>query len=187
MISQEDGSKLLKLVRESVSLYFENKTPEDSYLKEKFSKKQGCFVTITKKKRLRGCIGFPEPIIPLYKAIIQAARSAAFEDSRFQPLQKEELNEIEFEISILTIPELIKVKNPEMYLKKIKIGEDGLIIRGISSGLLLPQVFTEYKCDSKKALEMTCNKAGLPQDAWQDLNNKIYRFQAQIFSESKNL
>lgn len=182
MISQEDGKRLLKLARETVSSHFNNKEIEDIYLKGKYNKDQGCFVTL-KKDGLRGCIGFPEPVMPLYKAIKEAALHAAFSDPRFIPLRKEELKEVKFEISILTVPQLIKVNKPEDYLKKIKVGEDGLIIRNHCSGLLLPQVFTEYDCDAEKALEMTCHKAGLASDAWKDLNNKIYKFQAQIFGE----
>jgi len=182
MISR-DGLKLLKLARDSVSLYFEKKTVNDEELKKKFNKKQGCFVTINKDNQLRGCIGFPEPVYPLYKAVKEAAVAAAFSDPRFIPLEKNELKEIKFELSILTVPELIKVNKPEDYFNKIKIGEDGLIIRNRSSGLLLPQVFTEYNCDVKKALQMLCRKAGLTLDAWKDLSNRIYKFQAQIFSE----
>lgn len=97
---------------------------------------------------------------------------------------KSEFGKIDMEISVLTVPELIKVKNAADYLKKIRIGEDGLIIRGeLGSGLLLPQVFADYGCDAEKALEMTCQKAGLRNDDWNDLSNKVYRFQAQIFKE----
>jgi len=142
------------------------------------------FVTLNIDGELRGCIGFPEPVLPLYEAVIESARSAAFSDPRFMPLSKEEFDKVHIELSVLTVPELIKVKKSEDYLNKIKIGSDGLIIRGeYGSGLLLPQVFTEYKCNPKKALEMTCQKAGLSSDAWKDLKNKIFKFQAHIFEE----
>ena len=72
--------------------------------------KQGCFVTLKIDEKLRGCIGFPEPVFPLYKSIIESAKSAAFSDPRFLPLKKEELDEVEIEVSVLTKPELIKVK-----------------------------------------------------------------------------
>ena len=184
MVAQEDGKRLLKLARDSVSLYFNNKKAEDIYLKEKYNKKRGCFVTLKKNEELRGCIGFPYPIKPLYGAIIESALEAAFSDSRFFPLKKEELDHIKFEISILTVPELIEVKKPEEYLKKIKIGKDGLIIKSsYGSGLLLPQVFIEYGCNAEQALHMTCQKANLSSDAWKDLNNNIYKFRAEIFSE----
>lgn len=183
MINQEDKTSLLKLARDSIETYFSKKEPAIEKTK-KFSKKQGVFVTLKKNGRLRGCIGYPQPYFPLYTAIINAARAAAFEDSRFNPVTKDELKEIKIEISVLTVPELIEVKKPEECLKKIKIGEDGLIIRGIfRSGLLLPQVFVEYKASPKQALEMLCEKAGLNHDAWENLDNKIYKFQAEIFHE----
>jgi len=183
MISQEDRASLIKLARDSIETYFSRKEPNISRVK-KFSEKQGVFVTLKKKEMLRGCIGYPEPYLPLNQAIINAARAAAFEDSRFPPVQKDELKEIKIEISVLTVPELIVAKKPEDYLKKIKIGEDGLIIRGhFRSGLLLPQVFVEYKADAKMALRMLCDKAGLNYDAWLDSDNRIYKFQAEIFHE----
>jgi len=180
---EEEKSSLLKLARDSITSYFTKKEIDISKVK-KFSKKQGVFVTLTKNNELRGCIGFPEPYLPLYKAVIQAAKSAAFSDPRFMPLQEKELNEIKIEISVLSVPKLIEVKKPKEYLKKIKIGEDGLIIRSdYGSGLLLPQVFVEYNCDVKQALEMLCQKAGLPSEAWKNLDNKIYKFQAEILKE----
>lgn len=186
MLSLEQGKKLIKLARDSISSAFSNKKIHIEKYENEFPEKQGVFVTLHKDKELRGCIGFPEPMFPLYKAIFKAARAAAFEDPRFPAVESEELKNIEIEISVLTVPKLIKVKTPEEYLQNISIGDDGLIIRETYfSGLLLPQVFTEWNCDAKKALEMTCEKAGLDRNAWQDLSNKIYKFQAQIFAETK--
>jgi len=183
MIKPSDGKLLIKLARKSISSYFLQKEPNIITLKH-FSERQGVFVTLYKNEQLRGCIGFPEPVFPLYEAIIKSARSAAFEDSRFPPLQKEELKDIRIEISVLSVPILIEVKKPDDYLKKIKIGEDGLIIRSsLGSGLLLPQVATEYKWGVEEFLRHLCEKAWLKQDAWKDTNNRIYKFQAQIFKE----
>ncbi len=185
MISLQDAEKIIKLARDAISSVFEAKQVEVSKeLMEKFSKPQGVFVTITIDKQLRGCIGFVEPVFPLYDAIVKAAKSAAFEDPRFPRLQKQEFKNIEVEISVLTVPQLIKVVKPDDYIKRINIGKDGLIIRSsFGSGLLLPQVFNRYDCNPKQALQMTCHKAGLDEDAWRDLKNKIYKFQAQIFKE----
>lgn len=185
MIALKDAKALIKLARDAISSVFESKQVEaENKLMDRFSKPQGIFVTITIDKQLRGCIGFVEPVFPLFEAVIRAARAAAFEDPRFPRLQKEEFKNIEVEISVLTEPELIEVDKPDGYLKKINIGKDGLIIRSrFGSGLLLPQVFTRYKCSVKQALEMTCHKAGLDEDAWKDLNSKVFKFQAQIFKE----
>ena len=183
MTKPSDGKLFIKLARESISSYFLQKEPDISTVKQ-FSDKQGVFVTLYKNEQLRGCIGFPEPVFPLFEAIIKASKSAAFEDPRFPPLQKEELKHIKIEISVLTVPTLIKVKKPEDYLKEIKIGKDGLIIRSThGSGLLLPQVATEYKWGVEEFLRHLCEKAWLKQDAWKDTNNQIYKFQAQIFKE----
>lgn len=183
MLTKDQGEKLLKLARESINNYFDGKKTDISKYSE-FSEKQGVFVTLTINGQLRGCIGYPEPIMELNKAIVDAARSAALNDPRFPPLEKHEFGKIKIEISVLTVPQEIKVSKPEDYFREIKIGEDGLIIRGdYGSGLLLPQVFTEYDCDVEKALQMTCQKAGMNVNEWRNLDNKIYKFQAEIFSE----
>jgi AmmeMemoRadiSam system protein A len=179
----EDKKALLVLARESIRTYFLDDEPDVSDVKH-LDKKQGVFVTLTENKELRGCIGFPQAIMPLYKAIIEAARSAAFADPRFPILIEEELPDIEIEISVLTEPELIKVESPEQYLKEIKLGEDGLILRSIyGSGLLLPQVATEHGMTTSQFLNALSQKAGLTFDAWKDLKNQIFKFQAEVFSE----
>ncbi len=185
VLNQQEGKELIKLARDSINAYFSDSDLKiDEGIKKRFSTKQGVFVTLNLNNNLRGCIGFPEPSLPLYDAISKAAQSAAFEDPRFTPLGKEEFKDVKIEMSVLSVPELIEVKDSKEYLDKIKIGEDGLIIRSeFGSGLLLPQVFTEYNCDVVKALEMTCQKANLGSDAWKDIKNKLYKFQAQIFEE----
>jgi uncharacterized protein (TIGR00296 family) len=181
MFTLEQGKKLVELARHAIETHFERKTLSLESYKE-FSEKQGVFVTLKKHGELKGCIGFTEPIMVLYQAVVRAARAAAFEDTRFKPLKKEEFNEIEIEISVLTKPELIRVSRPEEYFKKIVVGRDGLIIKaGVYSGLLLPQVPLEYNWDVEKYLRQLCMKAGVPMDAWK--NYPIHKFQAQIFAE----
>lgn len=184
MITKEEGKELLRLARQTVKNYFSSSRVEIK--KTRFNERQGVFVTInTVDGELRGCIGYPYPILPLGEAVQRAAISAAFEDTRFPSLTKEELNKVIFEISVLTKPELIEVKDPKDYLKKIKIDEDGLIVEcGFNSGLLLPQVATEYNFGVVEFLENTCYKAGLTPDMWMDKKTKIYKFQAQIFKEN---
>ncbi len=186
MITQKDGKELLKLTRQTVKDYFINS--ELKIRKTRFKEKQGVFVTIQNiNGELRGCIGYPYPTLPLGEAVQRAAISAAFEDPRFPSLTKEELDQIIFEISVLTKPELMQVKNPKEYLRRIKIGEDGLIVEcGFNSGLLLPQVATEHDLNIEEFLEHTCYKAGLPPDMWMDERAKIYKFQAEIFREDKS-
>ncbi len=183
MISLEAGKILVKFSRYVIETYFSGKTinfPEA----DKFTDKRGVFVTLSLYDKLRGCIGFPQPIYPLNRAILEAARASAFKDPRFPPITENEFTDITIEVSVLTKPKLIEVEEPKEYLDKIKIGKHGLIIKAdYHSGLLLPQVFIDYNSTPKEALEMTCQKAGLPKEAWKDKDTEIYSFSAQIFKE----
>jgi uncharacterized protein (TIGR00296 family) len=186
MLSEEDGKELVKLARKTVEDYF--KTKKFFLRKTDFREKKGVFVSIHSfpDHELRGCIGYPYPTLQLGEALQRAAISAAFEDPRFNSLSEEELNKVVFEVSVLTRPELIEVKNPKEYLKKIQIGKDGLMIEhGFNKGLLLPQVPLQFepKWDVETFLEQTCMKAGLLPDMWLDLETRVYKFQAQIFKE----
>ncbi|MFH2021263.1 MAG: TIGR00296 family protein [archaeon] len=184
MIQLSDGKTLVKSAREAILTYFSGKNLKIDI--DKFSELQGVFVTLTKYKRLRGCIGFPEPVYALKRGIIEAARAAAFEDPRFPAITQSEFDDVCVEVSVLTKPDLMIVGRPEEYLDKIEIGKHGLIIRDTyHSGLLLPQVFTDYNSTPKEALEMTCEKAGLSKDAWKNKGTKIYSFSAQIFKEEE--
>ena len=183
MISLEDGKILVKLTRLSIETYFSGRVI-NLHESDKFTEKRGVFVTLNKFGHLRGCIGFPEPIHELNRAIIEAARAAAFDDPRFPEVTAKEFEDISIELTVLTKPELLEVEKPEEYLDKISLGKHGLIIRSIlGSGLLLPQVFIEYDSTPKEALEMTCQKAGLDANAWRNLQNKIFIFSGQIFEE----
>ncbi len=174
--SKEDGKKLLKLARESIEEEFTKNKPELPEGKQ-FKQARGVFVTLTCKNKLRGCIGFPYPNHPINQAVYLAAKSAAFSDPRFPAVKEEELEKLEIEISILTMPQ-------ECEAKDVEVGKDGLICNYLGyQGLLLPQVATENKFDRIRFLECLCNKAGLPNNSWQNKNFKLYMFQCQIFKE----
>ena len=187
MLSVEQGQKLIKLARESITISFSGENLEpDSKIVSEFSENQGVFVTLHEDGKLRGCIGFPMPSLPLYEAVISAAKSAAFQDPRFSPIKEKELGKIDLEISVLTVPEEIKEKEFKKLNDIIKIGRDGLIIKyGYASGLLLPQVATEYSWTVNEFLMHTCNKAGLDPFAWKQEDVRLFKFQAQVFHENK--
>ena len=150
--------------------------PEFKITSERLKELRGAFVTINKKGSLRGCIGHIKGVKPLYKSVEEMAAAAAFQDPRFPPVTKNELKDLDIEISVLTPFEQITDVN------KIEVGKHGLYIeRGFYSGLLLPQVATEYGWDRDTFLEHTCRKAGLPTDAWKDKDTRIYIFSADIF------
>ena len=184
MISEENGQYLVEVAKNAISTYLETGRrpfiPEDC--PEELKEELGVFVTLNKKHRLRGCIGYPEPVKSLIESTIDVAIAAAFDDPRFPELKKEEYNDLEFEVTVLTQPELIEIAHPDQYLKEIEIGRDGLIIqKGYAKGLLLPQVAPENGFSVEEFLDHTCMKAGISADSWMDESCDVYKFQGQIF------
>jgi uncharacterized protein (TIGR00296 family) len=189
-LTLEEGRFLVKLARKAVEEYLQNRkiisVPED--VSSKLIEHCGVFVTLNSfyqgKKELRGCIGFPYPTTPLARAVIESAIESATQDPRFPPVSPSELDHIVFEVSVLTPPQLVKVEKPTDYPRKIKVGQDGLIVeRGYYKGLLLPQVPIEWNWEEEEFLCQCCMKAGLSPDCWLLEGTKIYKFQAIIFEE----
>jgi len=191
-LSLGEGKFLVELARKAVEEYLKSRkkisAPEN--ISEKLLQPCGVFVTINSimdgEKELRGCIGYPYPTTPLVEAVIESAISSATQDPRFYPLSLSELDDVVFEVSVLTPPQLIEVEKLSEYPSKIKVGKDGLIVeRGIFKGLLLPQVPVEWKWDEEEFLCQCCIKAGLPPDNWLLEGTRIHKFQAIIFEEEK--
>ena len=185
-LSDSDGVFLVKTARKAVTEFLSNgnKIKLESDIEEKFSFNSGVFVTLNNSDGLRGCIGFPMPEKKLSHAIVDGAIAAATEDPRFPSVKTNELNDIVFEVTVLTPPVEIDVSDPMEYLEKIKVGRDGLIIRhSFSSGLLLPQVPVEYGWNVEEFLQHTCEKAGLARDTWKNESVKIEKFEGIIFKE----
>ena len=190
-LSQKEGAFLVELARKAVENYLKTgkalEVPKD--VSEKLLRRCGVFVTINSvvkgEKELRGCIGFPYPTLPLAQAVMDSAINAATQDPRFPPLSLKELDDVVFEVSVLTPPKLIEVRNPRDYCTKITVGEDGLIVeRGLYKGLLLPQVPVEWGWDAQEFLCQCCNKAGLLSDYWLRQGTKIYKFSCVIAQET---
>ena len=155
-------------------------------LPEGFSDKKGVFVTVSRYPSgdLRGCIGYPEPVLSLGDALMMSA-IAACHDPRFEDLTFPETNECTFEVTVLTVPKPVEYSSAGELLSKIVIGRDGLIItRGGRRGLLLPQVPAEFGWDAKEFLMHLSLKAGLDQDAWAAPDASIEAFRVEIFSET---
>lgn len=187
-MKSRDGRKALEIARKTINLWVlkREKFVPVKYPRS-FDEKAGVFTTIytNPKLELRGCIGYPEPFMPLIRSLINSAIHAT-EDPRFSKLTGEELGKVVVEVSILTRPERITAESPNELLRQIKIGRHGLIVRKWQlSGLLLPQVATEHDMDAKTFLEHACMKACLPTDSWKDPATSVFRFEAHIFSEKK--
>jgi uncharacterized protein (TIGR00296 family) len=185
LLTTDEGEKSLRLARGVIEHIIAKKPKSVLALTPVFSDKRGVFVTLNKSGELRGCIGFPYPVMPLGDAIAEAAVAAATGDPRFPPVHKDELSDIRLEVTILTVPVPI-AGEPEKRFEKIEIGRHGLIARSRGmSGLLLPQVAKEYGWDSATFLDHTCNKAGLPGRCWTQANTEILTFEGQIFTEQR--
>jgi len=183
-ISLKDGKIAVRLARDAIERYIKEGTIIEPIKKPPFDKKMGVFVTINKNGDLRGCIGYPYPIKELGDAIVDSAISAATQDPRFPPVRADELDQINLEVTILSEPQRLNVKDRKDLPKMIKIGQDGLIVKkGFYQGLLLPQVPIEWEWDPEEFLCQTCFKAGLPPDCWLDKDTEIYKFEGQIFEE----
>lgn len=142
--------------------------------------RRGLFVTLRHQGDLRGCIGYVEPKLPLYRAAEEIARKAAFEDPRFPPLRRDEASEVEIEISVLSPLEEVRD------IAEIEVGKHGLVIEaGTLRGLLLPHVATEYHWNREEFLSHVALKAGLPPESWKQREIRMYTFTTNTFSESE--
>ncbi len=181
ILDEKEQRKLLGLARQTIDLYLrEEKRPKANYREPRLTRHAGAFVTLHEQGRLRGCIGYIEPVKPLYEAIIDMAINAATRDHRFPRVQHKELDGIEIEISVLSPKK--KINDPE---QEIKLGEHGVIIeKDGRGGVFLPQVATETGWDLERFMAELCSqKAGLAADAWKKGGCDIYVFTAQVFHE----
>lgn len=187
-MKSSDGRKALEIARRAINLWV---LRGDRYVPveypKSFDEKSGVFATIHTYPghELRGCIGYPEPFMPLIRSLVNSAVQAT-RDPRFEPLTRDELGRVTVEVSILTRPERLRPESPGDCPKLIETGRHGLIVRKWRlSGLLLPQVATEHGMDARTFLEHTCLKASLPRDAWLDPATSVYTFESHVFSEKR--
>ena len=175
ILSPHQQTELLEYARATIAARFGHPKPEPPQ-DPVFDKKYGLFVSLHLEGNLRGCIGYIEGFAPLHDSVREMALAAAFRDPRFPALKANELELIEIEISVLG--DLIPISNAD----DIQIGRDGLFIEHPQgSGLLLPQVATEWNWSSQEFLKQVCRKAGLAASAWSDESAVLYRFEAEVF------
>lgn len=183
--SNAEGEIATRLAREAIEAFVAQRAMRSLDIPSSFDGKAGAFVTLNlhPSGELRGCIGYPEPLFPLLKALVKSAEGAA-RDPRFPPLALEELDGIVVEVSLLTPPQAIEVRKAKDLPRQVQVGVDGLIVaQGPYRGLLLPQVAVEYGWTPEEFLSETCVKAGLLPDAWLDASTRLKKFQSEIFAE----
>jgi AmmeMemoRadiSam system protein A len=178
--SPQEKRELLILARDTIISYLSDGTrPYPDNPNPAFLPERGVFVTLHRQGELRGCIGYPLPVKPLVEAVVDNAISASTEDPRFPPVTLEEMELIDIEISVLTVPHEVKK------VDDVVVGRDGIIVsKGYNRGLLLPQVPVEQRWDLSQYISYGCMKAGLPQDEWKR-GVTIETFQAIVFGEKE--
>jgi len=182
MLDEKQQKVLLDIARKTIEEYIRSrKVPEFNVEDPLLKEKRGVFVTLHRRGLLRGCIGYIMPLEELYKAVSKMAIESSTGDPRFPPVRPEELDEIEIELSVLTVPEKIKS------VDEIELGKHGVIVKkGYRQGVFLPQVATETGWSKEEFLNRLCyDKANLAEDAWKDKDTEIYTFSAQVFKEEK--
>jgi AmmeMemoRadiSam system protein A len=175
-LSLEEQAILLRLARESILSALEQREIPLEPPTATLAQARGVFTSLYSNDQLRGCVGYVRPEFSLYRAVADSARAAAFADTRFSPITKEETPDLRVELSVLSPVQVIA---PEA----IEVGRHGLLITlNGNRGLLLPQVAVEHGWDRTTFLEQTCRKAGLPLHAWRE-GAAIEAFTAQVFGE----
>jgi AmmeMemoRadiSam system protein A len=178
-LTEAEKSQLLDIAKTTIEHVVKNIAPKEYEVDSPtLLEKRGAFVTLHKKGVLRGCIGYVLAFKPLYQTIVEMAEAAAMRDPRFPPVTPDEVPDLDIEISVLS--PIRKITN----IEDIIVGKHGILIeRGNQSGLLLPQVATEYDWDRETFLNHTCVKAGLYPQAWKEEETRIKIFSAEVFGE----
>ena len=174
-LTDADKQQLLTIAEKAVEAKLKGKDYTPPMI-EHLNVNRGLFVTLKINNELRGCIGYIKAKQALFDAVAEMAVAAAFDDPRFPELTQEEFEQLEFEVSVLS--SLKRVHD----IEDIRIGRDGLLIKfDMHSGLLLPQVATEYGWSVREFVEQTCLKAGLPKNSYKQREAELYRFEADVF------
>ncbi len=187
-LTPEEGKILLELAAKTVNdvvTYGTQPPADESEMTEGLRRRRACFITLTKSGQLRGCIGTIFPREPLCRAVVEKARSAALEDPRFTPVTKEELDQLEVEVSVLTVPRRLEIASPEDLVKKLRPHTDGVVLRvGRRQATYLPQVWEQIP-EPEAFLGHLAEKAGLAADAWKDPAAMVLIYQVQAFKQSE--
>jgi AmmeMemoRadiSam system protein A len=177
----EERKLLLQMAHDAISSLLEGRELSIFTASAHLSEPRGTFTTLYLHGNLRGCVGYPAPLFPLYRAVIETARAAAIDDPRFPPVTIEEAPKLRISLSVLSMLQPISAE-------QIVVGQHGLVIsQGSQRGLLLPQVPVEHGWDRITFLEQTCLKAGLPPTAWRiGAGTKIEAFTAEVFGDPES-
>jgi AmmeMemoRadiSam system protein A len=188
MLTEIQGDILLKVARQSIAehlhLPLENPVRAEELSEPNLQLSRGVFVTLNKRGSLRGCIGSLVAVESIIDGVRRHALNAAFHDSRFSPLEINEVPDVEINISVLTEPESLEYDDGDDLLARLRPGVDGVILKapGGSGATFLPQVWEQLP-DPELFLGHLCRKAGLPDVTWKAGRLEIDIYQVQHFEE----
>ena len=125
-----------------------------------------CFVTLTRQRQLRGCIGSLEARRSLLADVKSNAVAAALHDSRFAPMMLAELPCTHLEVSVLSPMQSLNFDTEANALAQLRPGVDGVVLQfGRYHSTFLPQVWAQLP-DVHQFMAHLKQKAGLPPDFW---------------------
>jgi AmmeMemoRadiSam system protein A len=175
--NHEERVQLLQMAHDAILSILEERELQTSVSSSHLSELRGAFTTLYLNGKLRGCVGYPTAILPLYRTVIETAQAAAFDDPRFAPVSLDEAGELKVSLSVLSALRPIRAE-------EVEVGRHGLVISYAGHrGLLLPQVASEHGWDRVTFLEQTCRKAGLSENAWRQ-GVVIEGFAAEVFGDA---
>jgi AmmeMemoRadiSam system protein A len=187
-LSDKERQYLLQLARETIARQLRGKGPPSvdlDALPEALARDGACFITLTKRGALRGCIGSLEPRRLLAEDVRENAVSAAFRDPRFPPVSAQELDDLHVEVSVLSTPQPLSYDGPDDLVAKLRPGVDGVVIEsGWNRATFLPQVWDKLP-DPHQFLEHLCRKAFLSTDAYRKPGLDVYVYQVEKFKEGE--
>ena len=175
-LTEQEKNNLYQFSENTLNNLFKDIKDKELYnpiLSFGLTRQHGAFVTLRKDHQLRGCIGQVIATKPLWEIVKEVTKDAAFNDPRFEPLKKDELNKIDLEVSVLADPKKINS------YKEIVVGKHGIILSSNNkSALFLPEVATEFKWDLPTTLTELSKKAGLNENAWKEKGAEFKVFSA---------
>lgn len=173
MLTEKEMNFLLECARTAIRTHDSSFQPPAGEISPALREKKSVFVSLHIDGQLRGCIGNLAPVVPLFRAVIENAVSAAYRDPRFPPLQGDEADTLEIEVSVLSEPGRFHFKNPEELLEKLDSSAGVVLKKGLHHSTFLPQVWEQVR-EKRQFMEQLAIKAGLPPDGWRDAEVYLY-------------
>lgn len=179
VLTDDEKRELLRIARATLREYFHTgRIPPGKPHRDSLTAEAGAFVSLHREGVLRGCIGKQQETTALFRTIQEMTIAAATRDPRFDPVDEDEVEDIDIEISVLG--GATTLRSPA----DIEIGAHGLAIEHQGRrGLLLPQVASKNGWDAETFLAEVCRKAGLDEDAWKQPDAVVQVFPAQVFND----